>query len=140
MLLIKSAYKIKNTSKKTSFKLTYISVYMIRIILNLLLSLLFLIINTPVFSYDVSQKSLNEYILKISRKFSKTYCNSIKFGISKESALKFSIGETNKEFLNNKLNKFIDNQLLNNNILLDLENNCQIYKLSIDQLDNLTFK
>ena len=97
-------------------------------------------LDRPVYSNDFSAKSIENYTLKISRKFSKTYCNSTKFGISKDGALKFSIGETNKEFSNNKLNKFIDFELLNNNIILNLGNNCQIYDFPEDELYKLTFK
>ena len=94
----------------------------------------------PAYSNDISPKTIENYTLKISSKFSKTYCNTIKFGISEDGALKFSIGETNKEFLNNKLNKFIDRQILNRNILLSLKNNCKIDNFSVDDLEKLTFK
>ena len=113
---------------------------MIRNFLNFFLSFLLLLEANPVYSNDISQKAVENYTLKISRKFSKTYCNTIKFGISQEGTLKFSIGETNKEFSNSKLNKFIDYQFLNKNIIFDLENNCQIYDLPLDQLGNLSFK
>ena len=113
---------------------------MIRHFFILFLSFLILIIDKPVFSNGISQNIIEKYTLKISRKFSKTYCNTTLFGISKEGALKFSIGETNKEFLNNKLNKFIDYQLLNKNILLGLENNCQIYDFPVEELEKLVFK
>ena len=113
---------------------------MIRYILNFLLSFLLFIIVGPVYSNDLSEKPIEHYSLKISRKFAKTFCNTIKFGISRDSALRFSVGETNKEFLNNKLNKFIDYQLLNKNILSNVEKNCQIDDLSIEELDNLVFK
>ena len=113
---------------------------MIRKILNYLLSFLLLIVDKPVYPIDFSTEVIENYTLKISRKFSYTYCNSIKFGISKEGSLRFSIGETNKEFSNNKLNKFIDYELLNTNILLSLENNCKIYDFPENELENLTFK
>ena len=113
---------------------------MIKNILNILLSLLFLILDTPAYPLDSSPKSIENYTLKISRKFANTYCNSTKFGISKDGALNFAIGETNKEFLNNKLNEFIDFELLNNNIILNLENNCQIFDFPEDELYKLTFK
>jgi len=112
---------------------------MMRIISNILLLLVVLIFNSPVFSIDISQKAIEKYTLKISRKFSNTYCNSTKFGISKDGSLEFSIGETNKEFSNNKLNEFIDYELLNKNILLSLENNCQIFDFPEDELENLSF-
>jgi hypothetical protein len=53
--------------------------------------------------------------------------------------LAFAIGETNKEFKNNKLNKLIDFSLLKNSIVNDLENNCQVYDFAISNLENLKF-
>ncbi len=113
---------------------------MIRNILNILLSLILITLDSPVYSIDFSAKTVENYTLKISRKFSNTYCNSIKFGISDVGALKFSIGETNKEFAKNKLNKFIDNEFLKKNILLSLENNCQIFDFPENELENLSFR
>ena len=113
---------------------------MIKIILNFLILFFFLIFVSPVYPEDSSPNAIEKYTLKISRKFANTYCNSTKFGISKDGALKFSIGETNKEFSNNKLNKYIDFELLNKNIIISLENNCQIFDFPEDELDKLTFK
>ena len=102
------------------------------------LTLLFLF-SSPVYSLDTSSKTLEKYTKKISNKFTRTYCNTTKFGISYEGALAFAIGETNKEFKNNKLNKFIDYSLLKNSIVNDLENNCQVYDFEITKLENLKF-
>jgi len=102
------------------------------------LTLLFLF-NGPVYSLDTSPKTLKKYTKKISNKFTRTYCNTTKFGISYEGALAFAIGETNKEFKNNKLNKFIDYSLLKNSIVNDLENSCQVYDFEISNLENLKF-
>ena len=109
-----------------------------RVFAILTLTLLFLF-STPVYSLDTSSKSLEKYTKKISNKFTRTYCNTTKFGISYEGALAFAIGETNKEFKNNKLNKFIDYSLLKNSIINDLENNCQVYDFDISNLENLKF-
>ena len=103
-----------------------------------ILTLLFLF-SSPVYSLDTSSKTLEKYTKKISNKFTRTYCNTSKFGISYEGALAFAIGETNKEFKNNKLNKLIDYSLLKNSIVNDLENNCQIYDFAISSLENLKF-
>tara|TARA_E500000331_G_C17040953_1_gene619533 strand:- start:161 stop:505 length:345 start_codon:yes stop_codon:yes gene_type:complete len=111
-----------------------------KIILNFLILFLFLILGPPAYPADSSAETIEKYTLRISRKFANTYCNSTKFGISKDGALKFSIGETSKEFSNNKLNKFIDFELLNKNIILSLENNCQIFDFPEYELDKLTFK
>ena len=100
---------------------------------------LLLLFNSPVYSLDTSSKTLENYTKKISNKFTRTYCNTTKFGISYDGALAFAIGETNKEFKNNKLNKFIDYSLLKNSIVNDLENNCQVYDFAISKLENLKF-
>ena len=114
---------------------------MIRNIFNVFLSFFFLlIIVLPVNAIDFSPEAIEKYTLKISRKFSNTYCNTTKFGISKDGALKFAIGETNKEYSNNKLNKFIDFELLNKNILISLENNCQIFDFPSYELENLALR
>ncbi len=102
------------------------------------LTLLFLF-SSPVYSLDTSSKTLEKYTKKISSKFTRTYCNTTNFGISYEGALAFAIGETNKEFKNNKLNKLIDYSLLKNSIINDLENNCQVYDFHISNLENLKF-
>ena len=113
---------------------------MIKCILNIILSFLLFIFDSPAYPIEFSQKAIKNYNLRISRKFSNTYCNSTKFGISNDSALKFAIGETNKEFLNNKLKKYIDYELLNKNIILSLANNCDVFDFPIYELENLDFK
>ena len=109
-----------------------------RVFAIFILTLLFLF-NSPVYSLDTSSKTLEKYTEKISNKFTRTYCNTTKFGISYEGALAFAIGETNKEFKNNKLNKLLDYSLLKNSIVNDLENNCQVYDFAITKLENLKF-
>ena len=109
-----------------------------RVFTILTLTLLFLF-SSPVYSLDTSPNTLEKYTKKISNKFTRTYCNTTKFGISYDGALAFAIGETNKEFKNNKLNKFLDYSLLKNSIVNDLENNCQVYDFAISNLDNLKF-
>ena len=109
-----------------------------RVFTIFILTLLFLF-SSPVYSLDTSSKTLEKYTKKISNKFTRTYCNTTKFGISYDGALAFAIGETNKEFKNNKLNKFIDYSLLKNSIVNDLENNCQVYDFDISNLENLNF-
>ena len=98
-----------------------------------------LLFSNPVYSLDTSSRTLEKFTKKISNKFTRTYCNTSKFGISYDGALAFAIGETNKEFKNNKLNKLIDYSLLKNSIVNDLENNCQVYDFAISNLENLKF-
>ena len=109
-----------------------------RVIAIFTLILLFLF-SSPVYSLDTSSNTLEKYTKKISSKLTRTYCNTTKFGISYEGALAFAIGETNKEFKNNKLNKLIDYSLLKNSIVNDLENNCQVYDFDTSNLENLKF-
>ena len=112
---------------------------MIKRVFTIFILTLLLLFSSPVYSLDTSSKNLEKYTKKISNKFTRTYCNTSNFGISSEGALEFAIGETNKEFKNNKLNKFIDYSLLKNSIVKDLENNCQIYDFAISNLENLKF-
>ena len=100
---------------------------------------LLLLFSSPVYSLDTSSKTLEKYTKKISSKFTRTYCNTTNFGISYEGALAFAIGETNKEFKNNKLNKLIDFYLLKNSIVNDLEKNCQVNDFALSNLKNLKF-
>ena len=112
---------------------------MIKRVFAIFTLILLFLFSSPVYSLDISSKTLEKYTKKISSKFTRTYCNTTNFGISYEGALAFAIGETNKEFKNNKLNKLIDYSLLNNSIVNDLENNCQIYDFDITNLKNLKF-
>jgi len=112
---------------------------MIQRIFTISILTLFLLFSSPVYSLNTSSINLEKYSKKISNKFTRTYCNTTKFGISYEGALAFAIGETIKEFKNNKLNKLIDYSLLKNSIINDLENNCQVYDFAISNLDNLKF-
>ena len=112
---------------------------MIKRIFTIFILTLVLVLSSPVYSLDSSSKSVEKYTKKISNKFTRTYCNTTQFGISYEGALAFAIGETNKEFKNNKLNKLIDYSLLKNSIVNDLENNCQIYDFDDSSLENLEF-
>jgi len=112
---------------------------MIKRVFTIFTITLLLLFSSPVYSLDTSSKTLEKYTKKISSKFTRTYCNTTNFGISYEGALAFAIGETNKEFKNNKLNKLIDYYLLKNSIVNDLEKNCQVYDFDISNLENLKF-
>jgi len=110
---------------------------MIKRVFTIFILTFLLLFSSPVYSLDTSSITLEKYTKKISNKFTRTYCNTTKFGISYEGALAFAIGETNKEFKNNKLNKLIDYSLLKKSIIYDLQNNCQIYDFAISSLENL---
>ena len=112
---------------------------MIKKILTIFTLTLVFLFSSPNYALDISSKTLEKYNQKISNKFTRTYCNTAKFGISYEGALAFAIGETNKEFKNNKLNKLVDYSQLKNLIINDIENNCQIYDFDVSSLENLEF-
>ena len=112
---------------------------MIKRVFTIITLTLLLLFSSPVYSLDTSSIVLEKYTKKISNKFTRTYCNTSKFGISLEGALAFAIGETNKEFKKNKLNKLLDYSLLKNLVVNDLENNCQVYDFAISKLENLKF-
>ena len=112
---------------------------MIKRVFTIFILALLIMFSNPVYSLDTSTKTLEKYTKKISNKFTRTYCNTTKFGISYEGALAFAIGETNKEFKNNKLNQLIDYSLLKHSIVNDLENNCQVYDFAVDSLEDLKF-
>ena len=112
---------------------------MVKRVFTIFILIFLLLFSSPVYSIDTSSETLEKYTKKISNKFTRTYCNTTKFGISYEGALAFAIGETNKEFKKNTLNKLIDYSLLKNSIVNDLENNCQVYDFDISSLENLNF-
>ena len=112
---------------------------MIRRVFTIFILTLLLLFSSPVYSLDTSSKTLEKYIKNISNKFTRTYCNTTKFGISYEGALAFAIGETNKEFKNKKLNNLIDYSLLKNSIVNGLENKCQVYDFPKSSLEKLEF-
>ena len=112
---------------------------MVKSVFTIFILILLLLFSSPVYSIDNSSEILEKYTKKISNKFTRTYCNTSKFGISYEGALAFAIGETNKEFKKNKLNKLIDYSLLKNSIVNDLENKCQVYDFDTSSLEKLNF-
>ena len=113
---------------------------MIRNILYISILIFIVIYGRPCYANQISPHLIDKYNIKIAKKFSRTYCNTKQFGISDEGALEFAIGETNKEFSSNKLNKFIDYHSISDLILINLKNDCQIYEFPIEQLNKLTFK
>tara|TARA_B100001029_G_C14683978_1_gene246154 strand:- start:265 stop:510 length:246 start_codon:yes stop_codon:yes gene_type:complete len=81
---------------------------LIKKIFIIFISFFILTLSKTVAAKRLSTKSLEKYINKISYEFSRTFCNTIQFGISEESAIAFVIGETNKEFKKNRLKILTD--------------------------------
>ena len=107
--------------------------------INILIAFFIFLIIKPAYSLDYSQKSIDNYMNKISNKFSSTFCNTYNFGISQDGALKFAIGETNKEFFKKKINQYIDYEFIDKKIRIDIKNKCSINDLDNQFLTKLDF-
>ena len=107
---------------------------MIKFIVVFLISIFIFIPTKPSFSKEVSQKSLDKLVDKVSGKFARTFCNTSNFGISDQGAIEFAIGETKKEFSKNKLTNLINQSDVNKKIVLKIENECQVYDFPVEEL------
>ena len=63
-------------------------------------------------------------IKKVSKSYTKKFCNSIGFGLSKESAMNFSIKENNQVFIKKKGFKNINKELLAEEIAIAVVEKC----------------
>ena len=104
---------MKNTLKKIFFRL---------------LTLTFLLCSTLIIFHAERTYALasddSSLIKKVSKSYTKKFCNAIGFGLSKESAMDFSIAE-NKQVFNNKKNiNFISKELLAEEIASSVIETC----------------
>ena len=85
-----------------------------------LLSFIFLTFSTliiiPTEESNASENIESDLIQKVSRSYTKKFCNSIGFGLSKESAMIFSLKENNQVFSKRKEFKNINKELLSDKI------------------------
>tara|TARA_Y100001968_G_scaffold330891_1_gene383933 strand:- start:2069 stop:2461 length:393 start_codon:yes stop_codon:yes gene_type:complete len=98
-----------------------------KIISNLLL--LILILSTNIFFIQVDIVSASEskesnLIKKISKDYTKKFCNAIGFGLSKESAMNFSLSENKEIFKNRNGIKNVDKELLAHEIAYSVVDGC----------------
>ncbi len=103
------------------------------------IAIVFCYSNASLASQDLEAK-LTSLEQKVSKKFSRTFCNTTGFGISNEGALKFAIGETKSEFSQNPLMEEIDIDSLKDNILIDIADSCNFFELTKNDLEQLTIK
>tara|TARA_B100001029_G_C14922889_1_gene373020 strand:+ start:61 stop:405 length:345 start_codon:yes stop_codon:yes gene_type:complete len=111
---------------------------MAKSIISICIAAILFLYSFQVNAEDIDQKNLDKLVVKVSKKFSRTYCNTYKFGISNEGAIEFALGETNKEFSNNKLFKYISKNDLSPKIISNIETECQVYdfpEVDLTQLD-----
>ena len=98
-----------------------------RQILRLAIICLFII--SSIISFNVrivSAKEIEspELIQRISKDFTKKYCNAIAFGLSKESAMNFSYEENKKVFENKKDIDIINKEILAKEIADSVIDSC----------------
>ena len=110
---------------------------MIKLIIGFFISLLFLFPINSAISKEIPQKNIDNLTNKLSKKFSRTFCNTSNFGISDEGAIEFAIGETNKEFKNNKLIEFVNFKEINKKIISNIEADCQVFDFPVVELTKL---
>ena len=88
---------------------------------------IFFIKTDIVYSLEAKDSNLIE---KISKDYTKKFCNSIGFGLSRESAMKFSFSENKEIFKNRKGIKNIDKELLAQKIASSVIDGCG-YQLNL---------
>tara|TARA_Y100000589_G_scaffold145035_1_gene138657 strand:- start:94 stop:441 length:348 start_codon:yes stop_codon:yes gene_type:complete len=108
-----------------------------KVIIGFVITLLFLFPVNTAFSKEIPQKNIDSLTNKVAKKFSRTFCNTSNFGISDEGAIEFAIGETKKQFSNNKLIEFVDFNQINKKIITNIESDCQVFDFPVDELANL---
>ena len=89
----------------------------------------FLILITVTTSFDMSvvlaaETEPSVLVKKISKDYTKKFCNSIAFGLSKESAMKFSLEENKKVFEKRKGFKDINKDSMAEEIAISVVDSC----------------
>ena len=97
-----------------------------KITLSLLAFTLFIFSTLIIVPIEVYASDSVEAVLikKVSKSFTKKFCNSIGFGLSKESAMNFSLAENNKVFNKKKDFNNINKELLAGEIAIQVIENC----------------
>ena len=93
-----------------------------------LLVLTFFIFSTSIIFHTerlyVSESADSVLIKKVSESYTKKFCNSIGFGLSKESAMNFSLKENNQVFNKRKEFNSINKELLADKIAIAVVEKC----------------
>ena len=93
-----------------------------------LLTFIFIIYSTLIVSHaeklHASENIDSMLIKKVSKSYSKKFCNSIGFGLSKESAMNFSLKENNQVFNKRKGFHDINKELLAEEIATGVVEQC----------------
>ena len=93
-----------------------------------LFSFVFLICSTLIIAHTEKSYALESVdsvlIKKVSKSYTKKFCNSIGFGLSKESAMNFSLKENNQVFNKKKEFNNINKDLLAQDIAISVVEKC----------------
>ena len=92
--------------------------------------ILFIFILNPTISFAASETPKTTLTDKISKDFTKKFCNSVGFGLSKESAMRFSYEENKQTFKNRKGIENVNINLLAEKIATSVIDNCG-YKINL---------
>ncbi len=89
---------------------------------------IFMIFATTIASNTLEVSALeidsSSLMKKISKSYTNKYCNAIAFGLSKESAMKFSLEENNKVFKKKKGIDNVNKELLAEEIAISVVEKC----------------
>ncbi len=89
---------------------------------------IFLILSTFIFFHAEELYASESFdavlVKKVSQSYTKKFCNSIGFGLSKESAMNFSLKENNQVFNKKKGFKSINKELLAEEIAITVVEKC----------------
>ncbi len=93
-----------------------------------LFTLTFIMCSILIFSQPenlyAAESNDNKLIKKISQSYTRKFCNAIGFGLSKESAMNFSIAENKQVFKNKKGIKDINKELLAEEVAISVIEKC----------------
>ena len=93
-----------------------------------LFAFIFLICSTSIIFHTeelyASENGNSDLIKKVSQSYTKKFCNSIGFGLSKESAMNFSLKENNQVFNKRKGFNKINKELLAEEIAIAVIEKC----------------
>ena len=91
-------------------------------------SIVFLLFSFIIFFNPITVKAkeidYSNLIKKVTKDYTKKYCNAIGFGLSKESAMNFSIEENRQVFMNKKGINDLDKEKLAEEIAISVIENC----------------
>ena len=91
---------------------------------TLLFTICSMLILLPTESLSATEGIDNKLINKVSKSYTKKFCNAIGFGLSKESAMDFSLAENNQVFNKKKGFNDINKELLAEEIAISVIEKC----------------